>query len=264
MRKTKKNSNGKRVFKILKIIFLLLIVCSLVLICLQLYFYKSIDTKNKDLQQDVILIPEYQGIDTETSVPYVDPFDRKIDFDTLRGINPDIKGWIYVPNTPIDYPILIGSDNNTYLHRDYKGNRSQEGSVFGYSGTDLDTSSFVQLFGHNMRSRQMFGSLRNFKDYNYAKTHGKCYIYTPNKTRELDLISVLGTDKNDTMFGVHGTYSDTELQDLIATLQSRGLYNFNVDNGGSVFSLVSCNGKTGTSNRLVVSYSVVKEKYRLD
>ena len=43
------------------------------------------------------------------------PLDRTIDFDALRAVNEDIIGWIYMPNTRIDYPLVIGEDNDYYI-----------------------------------------------------------------------------------------------------------------------------------------------------
>ena len=47
--------------------------------------------------------------------------DPGIDWEKLKKINPDIVGWIKVPGTRIDYPVLQGSRWNEYLHKDYKG-----------------------------------------------------------------------------------------------------------------------------------------------
>ena len=53
-----------------------------------------------------------------------------IDWEKLKKINPDIVGWIKVPGTKIDYPVLQGSRWNEYLHKDYKGEYCYAGSIF--------------------------------------------------------------------------------------------------------------------------------------
>lgn len=44
-----------------------------------------------------------------------------IDFDSLRSINEDVIGWIYMEALPeISYPVVQGEDNNFYLHQTYE------------------------------------------------------------------------------------------------------------------------------------------------
>ena len=44
--------------------------------------------------------------------------------------NPDVVGWVYVNDTPIDYPIVQKDDNAYYIDRDWEGNHSSAGSIF--------------------------------------------------------------------------------------------------------------------------------------
>ena len=84
--------------------------------------------------------------------------DPGIDWEKLKKINPDIVGWIKVPGTRIDYPVLRGSRWNEYLHKDYKGESSYAGSIFIQPGASFGDKHLI-LYGHNMRTRSMFGSL---------------------------------------------------------------------------------------------------------
>ena len=45
----------------------------------------------------------------------------RVDFDSLRSINEDVIGWIYMEALPeISYPVVQGEDNNFYLHQTYE------------------------------------------------------------------------------------------------------------------------------------------------
>ena len=58
--------------------------------------------------------------------------DLGIDFEKLRAVNEDIIGWIWIPDTRINYPLLQGENNSEYLRTAY--NLSQAVSA-AYSWT---------------------------------------------------------------------------------------------------------------------------------
>jgi sortase B len=63
-------------------------------------------------------LEEYAEVDDNSNLALS---DLKVDWDGLRAINPDIVAWVYVPGTPINYPVVQGSDNQEYLHKAFDG-----------------------------------------------------------------------------------------------------------------------------------------------
>ena len=57
-------------------------------------------------------------------------------FEELRAINPDVCAWITLDGTKIDYPVLQGEDNLTYINKDVYGNFALAGSIFLDSNCD--------------------------------------------------------------------------------------------------------------------------------
>lgn len=243
----------------LRVIVWLLFICSGVF----LYIYYSdglyaIDSKYKNKAIKNTIVAEKEN-----------PFDRRINFDKLKSINKDVVGWVYIPGTTIDYPILIGSTDEEYLNKDIEGDYNPLGSIFSFSNTKRDLSDgHVILFGHNMRKFQMFGELRKFLNTDYMKEHRKFYIYTERSTLEFDIFSIFSCDKDDDFFSTGRELGTAEFVSFLSEVVSR---NSNSDyNIGSssislsdsqVFSLVTCNGSPGTSLRLTINGVLVREKY---
>ena len=120
------------------------------------------------------------------TVEWEKPESRKIDFDALKAVNPDICGWIRITGTPINYPILKateGQDEDYYLAKNYKGKADAHGSIYIRSGDDGSFTGFdTVLYGHNMKDGTMFADIHKFTDPEYSNTRSMVYIYKPDGT----------------------------------------------------------------------------------
>lgn len=59
----------------------------------------------------------------------------------LKEQNPDIIGWITIPGTKIDYPVMWSPDNpEKYLRADFNGNYALSGLPFAASGCKISAS----------------------------------------------------------------------------------------------------------------------------
>lgn len=97
--------------------------------------------------------------------PYVDTL-------MLKGINPDFVGWIHIPNTNVNYPIVHGKDNSAYLTKTFVGNENPAGSIFmdcGNSGYWNDYNTVI--YGHNMKNKSMFAHVESYKDQTWYDAH---------------------------------------------------------------------------------------------
>lgn len=86
------------------------------------------------------------------------------DFAALYKKNHEIKGWLTVPKTGIDYPVLQSGDNEKYLKTDFNNNKARDGSIFlDYRDSIKPMSQNLIIYGHNMRDGQMFCNLENYE-----------------------------------------------------------------------------------------------------
>ena len=113
---------------------------------------------------------EHSG-ETEGVTPYGESFSMtQEEWDALKAINDEIKGWVYVPNTDINYPVLRhegdSAGNEYYLHRNYDKTYLFAGSVFiDYRSKDGENSRHVITHGHNMNNGTMYADLVDYGKY---------------------------------------------------------------------------------------------------
>ena len=109
-----------------------------------------------------------------------------IDWDSLRAINPDVVGWIYMPDTVISYPIVWKeNDDSYYLYHNFNGTTTNFGAEYGcifLSGTNKndwsDNSNFI--FGHNMWNDKVFSVFSNEQaNSEWFNAHRYVYVFTP-------------------------------------------------------------------------------------
>ena len=117
---------------------------------------------------------------------YTDPL-RPPGLTDLMTANPNVIGWISIPDTSIDYPILQNkADNDFYLHKDLNGDYLYSGSIFLDSENNLDDQSIKNIYGHHMKAGYknglMFREVMNFKDPDFLKSHQKIYIWSASKS----------------------------------------------------------------------------------
>lgn len=127
-----------------------------------------------------------------------DPLVRVVNFDELKKTNPDTVGWIYIPDTVIDYPVVQSSDNDKYLHTMFSGERNKAGTIFvDYRNTMNFTDDNTVIYGHNMKNKSMFHILSKYGSQEFYDEHKTAYFYTPDGTYELRIFAAYTVNAND-------------------------------------------------------------------
>ncbi len=113
-----------------------------------------------------------------------------IDFDGLRAVNPDVVGWLYCEDTPINYPVVQGDDNSYYLRHLFNGESNRSGTLFldWRSRPDFTDDQSV-IYGHHMRKGTMFACLVGYRDPSYYEAHPVLYLLTPECDYRLEVFS---------------------------------------------------------------------------
>lgn len=204
MKEKKKSSKGRKVRRAAENV---IIACLAIIVLVSGY---KVFTIVRDYMQ------QQDAYDNISEVAQGDGFTGDIDFDALRKINPDVVGWIYYENTPINYPIVKGTDNDRYLTTMFDGNYGGFGTLFVDAITEAPFVQFNTIvYGHHMRNGSMFATLGRLKDTDYVREHPRMELITPTGKYHLQIWAFLNQPSDS---NIYTTNIKTE-EDCTAYLQ---------------------------------------------
>ncbi len=254
---SKSGKEKKKVSKILLIIFVLCIIVAAYagynLISIGLN-YKEAQDEYAELQlyttqSEVEITVESEEEEVETvTVPI------EVDFEALWAVNTDIVGWIYIGAENISYPIVLGEDNNQYLHTTVEGTANYSGSIFmeyQNSGDFLDSNTII--YGHNMKDQSMFGKLKLLYSHEDYLQDDTFWVITPQGANRYKMFSMQYTTYNSDVYTLFSGASEL-VADYIALRISESLVDFDLKSynaDSKVVTLSTCSSSSG-SGRFVV------------
>ena len=185
-----------------------------------------------------------------------------VDFDALTAQNNDTAGWLYIPGTKINYPVVQADDNEYYLNRSFKRKEASCGTIFmDYQNNlnPLDRNTVV--FGHNMGSSSslMFSQLTKFKKQSYWEKHQTLQFDTPYRAGAWQILAVCHLDVGTLEqfnFLQQDFISDDAFVGFVQSIKARALYETDVyaPAASRLLTLVTCDrsGGFGKNGRLLV------------
>ena len=114
----------------------------------------------------------------------------EINFRALQEVNPDVIGWIYRPDTTINYPVVQGDDNAYYLKHLADGTENRNGCPFldVQNRPDFTDDNSI-IYGHHMQNGTMSAGISWYEDQSYYDEHPVMYLMTPSATYRIELFS---------------------------------------------------------------------------
>ena len=198
--------------------------------------------------------------------------DMRVDWDALRAINPDVVGWVCIPGTPVNYPVVHSHDNNEYLYVNFNGVRANGlqatyGTPFLLEQNSVDFSDPNNVIqAHNMQNGSMFAWIANaaLNDPDLLKGNRTIYLLTPDANYRLLSTSVLICPTNDAVSRVDFQTSE-DLSAFAADLMGRssidlGSPTIDADQVKRIVSLSTCTSD-GTNRRCVLVCAVTEVAY---
>lgn len=133
----------------------------------------------------------------------------QVDFDLLAETNSDVIGWLYCGDTPINLPVVQGSDNDYYLKRMFDGTWNSSGTLFAdYRMSGDFSDGYNLIYGHNMKNDEMFGTLPNYSQQAYYELHPVMWLLTPAGDYRLELLAGYVTEATSQVYSLHQSETD--------------------------------------------------------
>ncbi|NLY44606.1 MAG: class B sortase [Tissierella sp.] len=124
--------------------------------------------------------------------------DGRPSFDELLAINSDVVGWITIDNTSMDYPIVQGETNLTYINTDIYGDFALGGSIFLDSRNDRNFNDhYSLLYGHSIINGRMFGDINLYKEEAFFNENQTGSLLTTETSYDLKIFASLIVPANE-------------------------------------------------------------------
>ncbi|MEG2774634.1 MAG: class B sortase [Acetivibrio sp.] len=208
---------------------------------------KGNKTSKEETMVSKIILPEYQS---------------------LWEKNKDMIGWLTIPETGVDYPVMYRlEDDNYYLSHGFNKTEDKNGLLVLDKRCDITQSGGQHIiYGHNMRSGAMFGNLLNYKEKAYYEYNPIIEFDSIYEKGSYEIISVFVSkifyqDEEGFRFYDYTKFtSEEEFRDYYDTIKKRSLYKINAEASyhDTLLCLVTCE-YTDENGRLVIVAKKVEQ-----
>ncbi|MDE7445997.1 MAG: class B sortase [Lachnospiraceae bacterium] len=198
----------------------------------------------------------------KTSVLLPDVLDE---YKTLYEKNKKLIGWLKIDDTIIDYPVMQTSNNEYYLDHNFNQEYDKNGSLF----LDCDCSIYpvstnLIIYGHHMKSGQMFGQLQKYAKESYYQDHKLIQFDTIYEKGTYEVMYVFRSqvyNEEDIVFKYYqfiNANSYMEFDSYMAEMEKLSLYDTGIKAGfgDSLITLSTCDHSQEDGRFVVVAKKV--------
>ena len=175
----------------------------------------------------------------------------------LTEENPDVAGWVSIPDTKIDYPVMqTPAAPDYYLKHNFDREKSAYGVPYAAEDCDLGRSSNVIIYGHHMKNGSMFAALAGYTDEEFYKKHSWFWFDTLEETGLYQIIGVCTASAagSDQLFGMARIQNEQEYDDYVREIKHRSFYDTGITAtwGEPLVTLMTCEYTTREGRLFVV------------
>lgn len=154
----------------------------------------------------------------------------------------DAAIWLQLPDTSLDYPVMLGVDNQFYLNHLPDGSKNALGSLFLDCRTNEDSVHLI-VYGHNGSGRKMFGLLKQYESQDYFLEHKTLTVATSDAIYVCPIFSVRRVEADGDAYRLEFEDNDS-LISYINQAAAESLYQIDVEleDAARVLTLSTCTG----------------------
>lgn len=190
----------------------------------------------------------------------------------LYAENPYLAGWLAIPDTVIDYPVMYTpEDGEYYLYRTFQNTEdpTKEGCLFIDENCTIDPrSTNLLIHGHNMKNGTMFHSLLEYANEDYYKAHPMIYYSSLWEEGEYEIVSVFRSqiyNQDQDVFKFYKFYNaanEEEFNNFIENIKALELYDTGVtaQYGDELITLATCEYTVENGRFVVVARKKTAEQ----
>lgn len=221
----------------------------------------------------VVNIEKEEEPDTEEEI--VEPEPERIDnpYTDYYLKNEDMVAWLYIPNTPIDYPVMYTpEDEEYYLKKGFDKKGNANGCLILDTDSSVDPlSTNLIIHGHCMNSGAMFGTLSKYEKEEYYGEHSTIYLYDKDREHRYEVIAVFRSQvfrQSDTCFKYYKFFNaetEEEFSYFYDNIKEMSVYDTGVEAefGDKFITLSTCAYHVQNGRFVVVAKEVEGGDYYL-
>ncbi|MDO4460423.1 MAG: class B sortase [Clostridia bacterium] len=183
----------------------------------------------------------------------------KPSFLKLLRINRYFTGWITVPNTNIDYPVVHTPDEpEHYLRIDFNDEPATCGTPFVGDGCSTESDSFV-IYGHNMNNDTMFGTLDYYKEEDFWKKNKEFTFSSLYEDNTYTVFAAFETEISSSAFPYYSFVGDLDKEsfdELVENVKEASMYDTKLEPeyGQQLLMLSTCSYHSNSGRFVVIAY----------
>ena len=191
------------------------------------------------------------------------------EYKNLLNKNKRLIGWVKIDDTNIDYPVMQTTDNEYYLDHNLNQEYDKNGSIFMDKDCDvLKPSTNLILYGHHMKSGQMFGGLSLYSDQSYYEKHPCIQFDTIYEKGLYEIMYVFRSrvySEDEIVFKYYqfiDAQSEQEFDSYMNDMEGMSLYNTGVtaQYGDRLLTLSTCDYQEKNGRFVVVAKKVTTKE----
>lgn len=180
----------------------------------------------------------------------------------LHGYNSDFVGWIRVPGTEINYPVMQSPDElNFYLRRNFEKEYSNLGTPYLQENCDIRTCDNLIIYSHHMLDGGMFSDLELYKKRKFFQQHKYVRFDTLDELGLYEIMAVvITTAYQSDSFQYYNYIENNELtfNTYVQECKQRALYDTGIDAeyGDKLVTLSTCEYSNDNGRLIVVAKKI--------